>query len=203
MKSGTTLRGRLGTALVFCLAISAVAAPSAIAASTPSPATGGNGMSGLSFTKQAEASGLSAGQANALQSEVDRYLGMLGGSQVSPNRIDLDGRGAALIALPGENHPRNFTGSTARLDPPAETCPYGAFCAFSQSGRRGSQITMTFCSSYALPGWGEHGSWVNNQTPGTSAQMIDNSGHTIDESGPAPNISNDYDWTPVWWVDPC
>ena len=119
---------------------------------------------------------------------------------MSPNKIDLNGRGAAFISLPGENHPRNFT---PMLGTQSVACPYGAFCAYSQEGMTGSQINMTFCSSYALPGWGEVGSWDNNQTPGTSARMIDNNGRVIDSSGPAHNMNYHYDWSPVWWVDPC
>lgn len=204
MKSGPKLCVRLGAALAFCLAMAAAVAPSAIAqdrASTPSPSAASNGAARLSFTTQAETAGLTADQARMLQGEVDRYLATLGGTQVSPNKIDLNGRGEAFISLPGENHPRNFT---PMLDTQSEVCPYGAFCAYSGEGLTGSQINMTFCSSYALPGWGnEPGSWDNNQTPGTSARMIDNSGRVIDNSGPAHNMNYHYDWNPVWWVDPC
>lgn len=123
MKPGTTSRVRLGLVLASCLAVAATVAPSAIAKEGAPTAP--------NYTTQAEAAGLTAGKARTLQGEVDRYLARLGGRQVSPNEIDLDGGAKAFVSLPGENHPRDFTTTRnlpAALDTPADTCPYGNFC---------------------------------------------------------------------------
>jgi hypothetical protein len=39
---------------------------------------------------------------------VNTYLARTGGAQVAINKIDLDGKGTLLLALPGEDHAREI-----------------------------------------------------------------------------------------------
>jgi hypothetical protein len=52
------------------------------------------------FVIQAGDAGLTNAQAASLQTRVNTYLARTGGTQVAINKIDLDGKGTLLLALP-------------------------------------------------------------------------------------------------------
>lgn len=126
------------------------------------------------FTTQAEAAGLSAAKADALQDKVDGYLATFKGQgrQVSPNQIDLGG--AVLnVAVPGEAQPRQLTAPAAGVTRAVQcntAAEYGWFCAYQYDYRGGDNIGMYNCDNYFIP-WNDLGSWENNQTPGTRPTM--------------------------------
>jgi len=128
----------------------------------------------VGFTAQAEAAGLSAEKADALQAKVDRYLTKLQGhgKQVSPNQIDLGG--AVLnVAVPGEAQPRQLV-APANVSLAVAQCvgsaAYQWFCAYQYEYRTGDHIGMWRCDNYFIP-WYTTGSWENNQTAGTRPVM--------------------------------
>ncbi|MFF0449938.1 hypothetical protein ACFYT4_26600 [Streptomyces sp. NPDC004609] len=157
------------------------------------------------FTAQARAAGLTSAEATALQAEVDRYLTELGGTQTSPNTVDLGNQATLRVAIPGEKHPRDLSGGKAAASPNCH--PGGAdfyfFCAYSGQDYTGSEIAMGACGLYNIPAaWG-WGSWDNNQTDGTEAIMYNSSSHIIFITQPAHSWDFSGDWGPVGKVRNC
>lgn len=147
----------------------AMAALAVVGGGTASASTDATG-----FTAQAEAAGLSARKADALQDKVDGYLAKFKGQgkQVSPNQIDLGG--AVLnVAVPGEAQPRQLVAPASSVlavhqcNGPAY---YEWFCAYEYENRGGDNIGMWTCANYLIP-WASTGSWENNQTTGTRPTM--------------------------------
>jgi hypothetical protein len=182
---GSLLRSKIGVFLgVVALAVLAVLA----GAGTASASTG--------FTAQAEAAGLSAGKADALQAKVDAYLVKLKGrgTQVSPNQIDLGG--AVLnVTVPGETKPRQLgaLGVASVIQCNGGTL-YGWFCAYQYEYRGGDNIGMYNCDSYFIPWSGPLGSWENNQTSGTVPTM-----HWIDGTSGRMPAAYSIQRYGVWW----
>ncbi|WP_372351203.1 hypothetical protein [Streptomyces sp. KL116D] len=157
------------TMLVSALLLAVVGSTTATASATATARTARAG-----YVAQAQAAGLSAGQATALQAKVDDYLVTFDGqgTQVSPNQVDLDG--AVLnVTVPGENRPRPLGDQSAQVYN-AYDCTgwtnYGWFCAYKYENRSGDNIGMYACAKYAIP-WVTVGSWVNNQLTGTEPMM--------------------------------
>jgi hypothetical protein len=156
------------------------------------------------FVAQARSAGLSVAQANGLQAKVDDYLVKTGGTQVSPNQIDLGG--AVLgVSVPGESQPRRFgdeIGAYGRFACDYQGAPAETFCAYKYEGFFGEYVQMYDCGTYRIP-WGTTGSWINNQTPGTVPVLTfwnDSKWHM-----PAP-YSDQYlgvDWHPVISIKNC
>ncbi|MEU6062491.1 hypothetical protein [Streptomyces sp. NPDC047097] len=162
------------------------------------------------FARQAESAQLTRAQTTALQSEVNGYLKGMGGTQVALNKIDLDGRGEVLVALPGEARPRDFAsgdGTRVVADPCLAPGVSGNFCAYKESGFEGTRITMWQCGTrYYVSTWGRGGSWINDQTRGLEsrrARMYNPNGTLIYRT-PVPYSSDSTgDWQPVRSVIPC
>jgi hypothetical protein len=152
------------------------------------------------YASQAKQAGLTASQTSALQNEVDRYLTQTGGKQVAANVIDLGGKNLMFVALPGETHPRDMT-KGALADPCALPVAYGYFCAYSGTNWHGTSIPMYKCARYRIP-WTADGSWVDNQTTGTVANFLDDSGVSRWNGG-AFNMDDDAPWYWVHWVQNC
>jgi hypothetical protein len=72
--------------------------------------------------------GLSCAQEQTVQKRVDEYLSEVGGTQVALNKIDLDGTGMMLVALPGEATARDLSRPRA-----AHVCYGGDFCGWSKA----------------------------------------------------------------------
>ncbi|MEU0646013.1 hypothetical protein [Streptomyces umbrinus] len=120
------------------------------------------------FVAESRAAGLSAAQAAGLQDKVDAYLIKLSGkgTQVSPNQIDLGG--AALnVTVPGEKRPRPLGDVTTNVIQCDVYADYKWFCAYQYEFMEGDNIGMYRCDVYRIP-WATWGSWINNQTEGTS-----------------------------------
>ncbi|MGQ4434025.1 hypothetical protein [Streptomyces sp. SAS_260] len=153
------------------------------------------------YASQARQSGLTASQTSALQHEVDRYLAQMGGKQVAANVIDLGGKNLMFVAVPGEAHPRDMT-KGALADPCGAPVAYGYFCAYSGTNWHGTSIPMYGCGRYRIP-WTADGSWVDNQTTGTVANFLDDSGVSRWNDGGAFNMDDDAPWYWVHWVQNC
>jgi hypothetical protein len=129
-----------------------------------------------------------AGQAQQLQARVDRYVAM-GGVQVAPDRVDIRGTEVHLLAP----------------NSPAYTCRYLHFCAYhfqNYVGEGSDVVDMLQCHEYFIP-WPDRGSWINNQTRGTSAVFEDSDHELYSVSGPAPSQDSDIGWYYIYWVKPC
>ncbi|WP_327692448.1 hypothetical protein [Streptomyces sp. NBC_00459] len=153
------------------------------------------------YAAQAKQAGLTATQTAALQDEVDRYRAQTGGKQVAANVIDLGGKNLMFVAVPGEAHPRDMTkGALANVCD--DVVPYGYFCAYSGINFTGSSIPMYSCARYRIP-WTANGSWINNQTTGTVANFLDDSGVSRWHDGGALSWDDDAPWYWVHWVKNC
>ncbi|GHH94076.1 hypothetical protein [Streptomyces capillispiralis] len=161
------------------------------------------------FVAQAQAAGLSDGQAAALQNKVDGYLTELGdkGTQVSPNQIDMGG--AVLnVTVPGESQPRQLV-RAGRAEYQVAACDDywaldGWFCAYRGQWGTGDVIGMYTCDNYFIP-WRGEGSWMNNQTPGTAPTL-----HWVDSMRPPWKMPAAFsmqgyhvDWAPVHSITNC
>ncbi|MER6564079.1 hypothetical protein ABT300_41445 [Streptomyces sp. NPDC001027] len=70
--------------------------------------------------------------------------------------------------------------SEALVNHSAPSVSYGYFCAFSGQKDTGTSIPMWHCTRCRIP-WTANGSWTNNQTTGTIANFLDDSGVSNDE----------------------
>ncbi|KUO01255.1 hypothetical protein AQJ84_02015 [Streptomyces resistomycificus] len=161
---------------------------------------------GQPFADQAAKAHLTKAQTTSLQAKVDRYVKRTGGKQVALNEIDLGGDATLMVALPGEKHPRDFASgdsSRAAFDPCLQGQVHsGWFCAYSREGFNGDALRWYECGRRGMP-WGDWGSWINDQTPGTRAIFFGADGSAYDAT-PAPYSSNSrYYWTPVWSIKNC
>lgn len=159
----------------------------------------------LTFHQQAKAAGLSDAQASALQAEVNRDLAVMGGTQVAPNRIDLNGRGTVFVAVPGEAHPRDLS-SASGIRPAYDPCAGGGadyhhMCAYSGTNYTGSEIDMYSCGVYGIPWYGA-GSWDNNQTSGRDGAFYWGS-RFLSSTGPAESWDANGNWSVVSNVHNC
>ncbi|MFE5144126.1 hypothetical protein ACFRDV_42035 [Streptomyces fagopyri] len=128
-----------------------------------------------------------------------------GGKQVALNKIDLNGQGNVLVAIPGEAHPRNLSTSSAdEYDHCTEGDVYsGYFCAYASPSYQGTEIQMFTCKAYAIP-WVGNGSWINDQYPGTQARFYNNSGTKIFTTPVPFSWNTNYStWTNVHTIWPC
>ncbi|WOX16263.1 hypothetical protein [Streptomyces sp. N50] len=153
------------------------------------------------YASQAKQAGLTASQTSALQNEVDRYLAQMGGKQVAANVIDLGGKNLMFVALPGEAHPRDMT-KGALVDHCWPGVTDGYFCAYAGGNFTGTSIPMYNCARYRIP-WTANGSWINNQTIGTVANFLDDSGVSRWHDGGAYSDDADAPWYWVHWVKNC
>ncbi|MBW6435797.1 hypothetical protein KZ829_18815 [Actinoplanes hulinensis] len=200
MRAVTSIRRVMITAVVTMAGIAAAMAPPTAATAAPTADT--------AFSAQARAAHLSRAQSAALQAEVNRYLAGSGGRQVSLNKIDLNGTGAILVAIPGEDHPRDFTAgdaTTLAADPCLDGVKYsGWFCAYSKSHYKGTRIGMYGCGLYYdVSKFTSGGSWVNDQTRGTRAVMYAKSGERVFVTRPSYSFDATGNWANVELVFPC
>jgi hypothetical protein len=154
------------------------------------------------FAQQAKSAGLSAAEARLLQSRVDGYLKQLGGIQTAANEIQLADGVVLTLTLPGESKVRSLTGGSEVVTQSGLGCPYYYLCAWKYNFGQGDQVKAYYCSQQYQIVWVTHGSWENNQTPNTLARL-ENLNHGVVTYSWAYQIWYDYDWVPVYWIDPC
>lgn len=188
---------RLGAGRLIIVLMAAVfAMPAAVG--TANAATGSAGDR-QDFIAQATGAGLTGTEAVALQKRVDGYLAKAGGTQVAANEIRLSDGGSLLLALPGEKYAR-------QLNEPVGTqasCPYRYLCYYSGTYYTGDVRSAYYCwQDYFVPFSG-YGSWINNQTPGTQGRFKNYYRQVIYTTPGAYSSSPSYNWTPVWYIDPC
>ncbi|MGA5299080.1 hypothetical protein ACPCHT_04085 [Nucisporomicrobium flavum] len=158
---------------------------------------------GATFAAQGRTSGLTAGQADALQAKADKYLAALGSdaTQVGPDKITVGGN-VLLLAVPGEAHPRGLSSTAdARMAIP---CPYTYFCAYSAQWFTGDAFLLEDCNVGALIPWFTTGSWKNNQTSGTQPWLYFADGQAPwHMPGAYAEQASGVGWSPVYSIDPC
>ncbi|MEV6817880.1 peptidase inhibitor family I36 protein [Nocardiopsis dassonvillei] len=130
---------------------------------------------------------------------MDAYLDDFGGTQVSANRIELEG-GEIVVAAPGEKYAHDLAVSGDASA--AAACPYGYFCMYTGTYYTGNQYSLLGCGTYGLHNWIGNGSYINNQPPGTVVTIPGAPG-----SDPTRSVAYDadpvYDWTFVRRITLC
>lgn len=103
-----------------------------------------------------------------------------------------------LIALPGEQHPRNLIESSRALAGPCAGGVPGHFCAYSGPQGTGSVMAMQSCDDYPIPGSRRNlnGSWGNNQKDGETAYFFNSAGRVVD-TAPAQSNNQNCSWAEV------
>jgi hypothetical protein len=87
-------------------------------------------------------------------------------------------------------------------------CPYLYLCAWRGEDGSGTRVEAYYCDGdVPLPDFIGDGSWINNESAGTHAYFLNESG-TIIYTTPAPTAgtptwNDSYDWTPVWYLEAC
>jgi hypothetical protein len=184
------------------------------------------------FAAQALASGLTSAQAAALQGQVNQILTQDGGTQVAANEIALPHGASVLLVLPGQKYAHLLpgavnlgfspTGTATTVRPeasgsftpqvgyewgwPPNWCPYLYFCAWQGENGAGTQFNVSTCNeNQPLPGsgWSGVGSWINNQTAGTVAYLLNSSSGVYYATPGSGSWNNAYDWNPIWYLDAC
>jgi hypothetical protein len=154
------------------------------------------------FATQARDAGLTSAQTASLQQRVDAYLARTGGTQVAINKIDLDGKGVLLLALPGEKRAHEIA---AGSQPNASIfdCSKFNFCAYSATNYSGDLIKYYSCKYTVSMPFAGYGSYLNDQTQGTDAHFYDSTGAYMYDSLSAPWSSPTFNWGFVYWIKPC
>ncbi len=176
----------------------AVAALAAVAATVLS---GAPASAATRFAADGTRAGLTAGQVGWLQGEVNRYLARTSGQQTGLNVVKTATGAEFRAALPGEARPRNLSAAAASGPCDGGTAP-GYLCVYSGPHGTGSQIAMYTCGGIDLPNWNGYGSWGDNQTPGTVTYFYTQY-YGIADKFTAKSNNQNYNWTPVWHIDPC
>ncbi|MFJ3791442.1 peptidase inhibitor family I36 protein [Kitasatospora sp. NPDC090091] len=186
---GSGSPARILAALVMTLLALVGTASAAGAATTPD------------FSAQAHGLGLTGAQAKSLQERVDAYLATTGGTQVSANKIALNG-GELLLALPGEQKARSVTaaGDATSL---AASCPYTYVCAYSGRNYTGDVLTLFTCNFPVSIPWYGTGSWINNQRAALHAKFYDRNGNLGWTSPGGYSSDPAAPWGWVGWLSPC
>jgi hypothetical protein len=156
------------------------------------------------FSAQARSVGLSSAQARELQSAVTAEIARGGGHQVALNRIERPGA-TVLLPLPGEVYAHDLAapaGRTAAGRLRAEACPYQYFCQYNNVYFRGMVEQRYSCAEYRNY-LVYDGSWINNQTRGTSARMRDKGGVLRYSTPGAPSQDDVAPWNWVGSIQPC
>ena len=174
----------------------------------PAVSAGATGPGDASeFRLQAGSAGLTTAQARFLDERSAYYVATMGGERVSLNQVDVDGTATVSIALPGEEHPRDFS-SYADVDlagPPCvegEGAPYRYFCAYANWYLTGDSIAMYNCVFYRIP-WVSEGSWDNNQTAGTQPLLAASNGGSERLPGAYSYRLTGVAWLYVTHIKPC
>jgi hypothetical protein len=142
---------------------------------------------------------LTASQATQLQHEVDAVIAKTGGTQTAINEVSIAGADI-LVPLPGEARARYLN---RVVHPDQAGCPYTDFCAYQYQDFTGQMLLYHYCQDTSMP-WGSVGSYDNNQTPNTIATF---EGITHAIIGYSVNSGThgvpSFNWTPVWFINPC
>jgi hypothetical protein len=181
----------------------AAAAVALLAVGMTGPASAETAQAGAAFGEQTRAAGLTEERADALQAKVDRYLAREDGRQVSANEIRLANGAALLVAVPGEKYARDLTKPTGTRAAAAWECDYEYFCMYRGQNGTGDRLALYHCRDHALSNWVGYGSWYNNQTPGTQAQLKGRNGNVLVTTVGAPSYHPSFNWDPIWYVKPC
>jgi len=156
------------------------------------------------FTAQVRAAGFSAGQAAALQGEIDRDLATLGGKQVAANRIITSDNSTITYPLPGEKYAHVLGDGLNGNDPrtPFALCSSGAFCGWPYANYQGKGFTHAACGDYyEIPnGWDSGGSWINNQTHHYTTSFYGRHYAYLSTSPEAYFAESHGNWGPVWYI---
>ena len=152
------------------------------------------------FAAQAQAFGLSTGEARALQNRADTHLAEEGGTQIAANKIRLTDGSMLVLALPGGHaaYGKDSNGQALAQYP----CDFGHFCAFSGTNFTGDVRDYFKCRENPMPFTGR-GSWENNQYTGTIANFESSDHVSRWHDDGAYSEDKDADWTWVVWLRNC
>ncbi|MDX3454497.1 peptidase inhibitor family I36 protein [Streptomyces sp. ME02-8801-2C] len=181
----------------------AAASVALLAMGMTGPASAASTQADTAFAAQARAAGLTQGQADALQAKVERNIAQQGGRQISANEIRLAEGATLLVAVPGEKYARDLTKPAGTRAAAAWECDYEYFCMYRGQNGTGERLALYNCRDYALTNWTGLGSFYNNQTPGTRAQLKDRNRTVIYTTLGAPSHHPSFNWDPIWYVKPC
>jgi|tagenome__1003787_1003787.scaffolds.fasta_scaffold20951979_4 hypothetical protein len=110
--------------------------------------------------------------------------------------------GAPAPALAGAND-NNAAGVVGVASVPAGYfCGQGYFCLWTGSNWSGRQYQLYYCRTYSLTQWNGIGSWLNNNTGGKHARILDQSHRTLVDSAPG-TYNHAYNFKPAWYVTAC
>lgn len=193
------MTGRIKVAGRLAALAVALVSLAALASAGPAYAEDGRSSTVGGFAAQVSQAGLTAIEAGQLQSKVDGYLAAFGGSQVSANRIEFPG-GYIVVAAPGQTYADDLATPAMYIDPRA--CPHYHFCMYRGMSYTGDYMFLYHCTEVALSNWVGWGSYLNNQTSGTMTVMYDRN-HRWYVGSIAPHTNPQFNWDPVWYVDPC
>ena len=155
------------------------------------------------FTAQTKKAGLSSAQTTALQAKVDHYLAKADGRQVSANKIVMSDGAQLTVVAPGQKYARDLAAPPQTRKVTAWECDYKYFCMYRGQNGTGDRLALYNCRDYALSNWTGYGSWYNNQTPGTRAQLKGRNREVLVTTLGAPSYNPSYNWDPIWYVKPC
>jgi hypothetical protein len=121
--------------------------------------------------------------------------------------------GPEASAAPQTAQP-GVTAVTPTMWPPAERvrywssdsrdCPYKRLCVDVWDPTRNDYkiFDLYACGPYRLSNWYGHGTFTNNQTPGTVGRFLDRNGFEVHNTGPAWSWGG-VGWDPVWSIKAC
>jgi hypothetical protein len=159
-------RARLTLSRILLTVAAAFFAFTAAAGTASASATGAH----PGFAAQARGYGLSGAQVSTLQHEVSRFIAQHGGKQVAINKVSFPG-GSIVFPVPGQKYARPVTSAaTARPAAAVETCYTKDFCIYQYPNFGGGIERFFYCPKQkAYKGY--NGSYKNNETPGTVAEI--------------------------------
>jgi hypothetical protein len=155
----------------------------------------------LSYSEQARAAGLTAAQAMELQAKVDGYLAKTGGVQTAANRIEYATGAILLVTLPTEKRARDLSAAPASA---ADLfCYYYWLCLYEDADFTGDYLKLYYCGVWQGVPWHSQGSWINNQTEGTSWAIRDEYGRVAFWYPATSWMESGQNWSPIVQAKAC
>jgi hypothetical protein len=151
------------------------------------------------FAAQGRAVGLTAAKQKGLQGKIDAYLAELGPKAIQTDFDTITLPGSVLhVTVPGEARPPGLSAA-------APACPYYFFCAYRDQYFQGDDWRFEdSCGLRTYIPWTGHGSWINNQTPGTQATISFWDGQPDWKvPGAYSQQASGVGWYPVDYFNPC
>lgn len=114
--------------------------------------------------------------------------------------------GSQAVSGAADAKPKAITPDGGTLEWYGRDCSYEYLCSWEGTDASGTQWNVSTCNQWQpIPdgGWSGYGSWLNNQTPGTSAYFGNANYGVIYTTPGATSWNADYNWNPVFYIDAC